>query len=148
MEQGTPTPGSLPRWPTGFPSSALEDYADARLDLNALLIRHPAATFYMLVNGSAMEHDGIRTGDIVVVDRSLEARPGHVIIATLDGQLVIRRLVAQGEQRALVTSRATDALVIVSEDLSLTLWGVVTWVIHPLLAPFPHVLWDAPPPHE
>jgi DNA polymerase V len=75
----------------GFPSPA-EDYLDRALDLNELLISNPAATFYVRASGDSMRDAGIQSGDILVVDRAVEARPGKIVIAAVDGELTVKRL--------------------------------------------------------
>lgn len=75
----------------GFPSPA-EDYIEGSLDLNRHLIRHPAATFIVRVEGESMTGAGIFPGDLLVVDRSVEPVDGHVVIAVLDGELTVKRL--------------------------------------------------------
>jgi DNA polymerase V len=75
---------------TGFPSPA-EDYVERSLDLNAELVRRPAATFFVRVQGDAFRADGIRSGDILVVDRSLAPNDDRVVIAVQDGELAVRR---------------------------------------------------------
>src|SRR6476661_6523526 len=76
---------------TGF-GAAADDYAERGIDLNEQLIKNKPATFFMRVNSDAMIGAGIHNGDVVIVDRSLEARNGKVIIAVLDGEMLIRRL--------------------------------------------------------
>ena len=70
----------------GFPSPA-DDYVETALDLNELVIAHPAATFYVRVSGDSMMNAAICHGDIIVVDRARE--PGHnsIVVAHLDGNL-------------------------------------------------------------
>ena len=72
----------------GFPSPA-EDYVEGKLDLNKYLIKHPAATFFVRVTGDSMIEAGIHTGDILIVDRSLEPADKKVVIAVVDGELII-----------------------------------------------------------
>ena len=81
----------LGRLPAGFPSPA-DDYAEGKLDLNKHLIEHPAATFFVRVTGDSMIEARIHTGDLFVVDRFLEASDGNVIVAVLDGELTVKRL--------------------------------------------------------
>src|SRR6476660_3473456 len=76
---------------TGF-GAAADDYAERGIDLNEQLIRNKPATFFMRVNSDAMIGAGIHQGDVVIVDRSIEARNGKVVIAVLDGEMLIRRL--------------------------------------------------------
>src|SRR5215216_4379648 len=77
--------------PAGFPSPA-DDYLESEIDLNRYLIERPAACYLMRVSGSSMTGAGIMDGDLVVVDRSVEAAPGHVVVAVLDGEMTIKRL--------------------------------------------------------
>ena len=77
-------PVFLGRLPAGFPSPA-DDYLEGKLDLNRHLIKHPAATFFVRVTGDSMIGAGIHSGDLLVVDRSLEPADKHVVVAVLDG---------------------------------------------------------------
>ena len=63
----------------GFPSPA-DDYIDSGIDLNEVLIRHPSSTFFLRVSGDSMVEAGIQDGDLLVVDRSLEPRPGLIVV--------------------------------------------------------------------
>src|SRR5690606_16640695 len=75
----------------GFPSPA-QDYIERTLDLNELCISHPAATFFVRVEGDSMTGAGIFPNDILVVDRSLEARHGDIVIASLDNEMTVKQL--------------------------------------------------------
>src|SRR5471030_2397814 len=83
------------RVPAGFPSPA-DDYIERSLDLNEHLIRHPAATFFVRASGDSMT-GSIHSGDLLVVDRSLEAADGSVVIAVIDGELTVKRLRRRGD---------------------------------------------------
>ncbi|MDB5197080.1 MAG: umuD [Flaviaesturariibacter sp.] len=111
---------------TGF-GAAADDYAERGIDLNEQLIRNKAATFFMRVNSDAMEGMGIYKGDVVIVDRSLDAKNGKVIIAIIDNELMIRKLEVSGEKKRLVATKKLASLEVVGE---LKVWGVVTYVIH------------------
>ena len=76
----------------GFPSPA-DDYVEVGIDLNDQLIRHPTSTFFLRVSGESMLGAGIHDGDLLVVDRSLDPRPGRVVVAVLDGEFTLKRLV-------------------------------------------------------
>ena len=81
----------------GFPSPA-EQYQETPLDLNELLVKRPAATFFVKVQGDSMIGEGIRDGDLLVVDRSLRPASGDVIIACVDGDFTVKTLrVGKGE---------------------------------------------------
>ncbi len=115
----------------GFPSPA-EDYIDTRLDLNHLLIRHPSTTFLVTVDGDSMKDANIRSGDILVVDRSLEPSSGRIVIAALEGELVVKRLAVDGNGVSLVPENSAYSRIRVAEGTDLKIWGIVTAVIHRL----------------
>ena len=75
----------------GFPSPA-DDYVEVGIDLNEQLIRHPTSTFFLRVSGDSMTGAGIHDGDLLVVDRSLDPRPGRIVVAVLDGGFTLKRL--------------------------------------------------------
>ena len=118
----------------GFPSPA-DDYVEARIDLNLELIPRPLSTFFMRVSGDAMAGDGILDGDLLVIDRSLVARPGLVVIAIHAGSFLVRRLEAgpPGDGERLVASdRCTPSLAV--EAAEIEIWGVVIHAVHHLAA--------------
>lgn len=113
----------------GFPSPA-EDYTDRKLDLNELLIKNPAATFFVRVEGDSMTGAGIQHDDILVVDRSRQAVSGDIVIAILDGELTVKRLF-RGENCARLLAENPDYPSIeITEDRDCEIWGVVTSVVH------------------
>ena len=117
---------------TGF-GAAADDYMERGIDLNEQLIRNKPATFFMRVSGDAMIGAGIFHGDVVIVDRSVRATSGKVIIATLNGEMLIRRLEKTFNKIRLVPE--TTKLSPIDVDLSaaeFSIWGVVTYVIHSL----------------
>ena len=79
----------------GFPSPA-EQYQETPLDLNELLVKRPVATFFVKVQGDSMIGEGIRDGDLLVVDRSLRPASGDVIIACVDGDFTVKTLRSAG----------------------------------------------------
>jgi DNA polymerase V len=117
----------LTRVPAGFPSPA-DDHVDRSLDLNDLLIKRPEATFFVRVEGDSMEGAGIRSGDLLVVDRSLEARDGDVVVAALDGEMTVKRVRQRGGALWLVA--ANDAYPPQRVTTELVVWGVVQHVVH------------------
>jgi DNA polymerase V len=115
---------------TGF-GAAADDYAERGIDLNEQLIRNKPATFFLRVNSNAMINSGIHSGDVVIVDRSLEPRNGSVIIAVLNGELLIRRFqVLESKKRLLVPDSKKLSAIEISDDSGFSVWGVVTFVIH------------------
>ena len=81
-------PFFLSRVPAGFPSPA-DDYLEGELDLNELLIQHPAATFFVRLAGDSMVNAGLFDGDILVVDRAEQASHGHIVVAVIDGEMTV-----------------------------------------------------------
>lgn len=115
----------------GFPSPA-DDYIERKLDLNEFLVSHPAATFFVRVSGDSMIGAGIHTGDMLVVDRSLEPRDGSVVIAGIEGELTVKRLRIRGAKLLLVPENSDFNPIEVDEDEGVDIWGVATAVIHQL----------------
>ena len=125
----------------GFPSPA-EDYGEAQIDLNLELIPRPLSTFFMRVRGDAMAGDGILDGDLLVIDRSVRARAGLVVVATHGGSFVVRRLQrgAGGGSAGAATGwhlvasdGCTPPLALAADDTEL--WGVVIHAVHHLTLP-------------
>ena len=113
----------------GFGSPA-QDSGVTRLDLNDVLVRNQQATFLMRVSGDAMQRSGIDAGDLVLVDRAVEAQHGHVVIAVVEHEFVCRRLVRDGGVPTLCGDAGQDTPPREGEELRV--WGVVTTVIKSL----------------
>lgn len=123
--------------PAGFPSPA-DDYVESRIDLNVELIPRPLSTFFMRVSGDAMAGDGIADGDLLVIDRSVLARPGMVVVATHGGTFILRRLCRRGPLLWLVASDGSSPSLPLSPggcgdiDSATELWGVAIHAVHHL----------------
>ena len=116
---------------TGFPSPA-EDYLHETLDFNRDLIRHPETTFYGRVKGDSMEEVGIRKGDIVVIDRSLEPQHGDVVMALIDGEFTIKFLDLTHRDEGYIELRPANRKykpICINADDNFEVWGVVVWTI-------------------
>ena len=113
---------------TGF-GAAADDYAERGIDLNEQLIKNKPATFFMRMNSDAMTGAGIHAGDVLIVDRSLEAKNGKIVIAAVDGELLVRRLEITGNKTSLLPANKKLCAIDISER-GWNLWGVVTYVIH------------------
>jgi DNA polymerase V len=112
----------------GFPSPG-EDYVEKNLDLNEYLINRPAATFFVRVIGDSMVGAGIHDNDLLVVDKSLEARDGSIVIAIVAGEFTVKRLkIKAGNISLLPENPAYDAIKILPE-MEFEIWGVVSSVI-------------------
>lgn len=108
----------------GFPSPAA-DYEDKRLDINDYLVRNPVSTFFFPVEGDSMQGAEIFDGDILVVDKSVRPQHGHIVVAFIDGQRLVKRLYRQAGRVALVAENPNYPTLDVREGMELVVWGVV-----------------------
>ena len=113
---------------TGF-GAAADDYMERGIDLNEQLIRNKPATFFMKVSGQSMINAGITEGDIVIVDRSINPVNGKIVIAIIDGEMLIRRYQRTMNKLFLVPETPKLATIEVNEFSGFAIWGVVTCVI-------------------
>ncbi|MDF1758566.1 MAG: translesion error-prone DNA polymerase V autoproteolytic subunit [Legionellaceae bacterium] len=113
----------------GFPSPA-DDYIETHLDLNSHFIKHPAATFFVIAEGDSMMGAGILSGDMLIVDKSLEASNGKIIIAAIDGELTVKRLSRENGRVQLLPENSSFQPIDITDEQDLVVWGVVTHVIH------------------
>ena len=112
----------------GFPSPA-QDYINESIDLNREIIRHPAATFYGRVEGDSMIDEGIETGDILVIDRSIEPVDGDLSVCCIDGEFTLKRIKLEHDRVWLIPSNETFDPILVTPDKRFEIWGVVTYTI-------------------
>ena len=123
-------PYLLSRISAGFPSPA-DDYIENNLSLSELLIRNHLSTFLMKTSGDSITDVGINDGDILVVDRSIEAKNRDIVIAILEGNLTVKRLLFKTNALVVLKSENTAYKDIkIPESADLEIWGVVTSVIH------------------
>jgi len=113
----------------GFPSPA-DDYIEMHLDLNTHLIKHPAATFFVIASGDSMTNAGIRSGDMLIVDKSIEVVHGKIVIAAIDGELTVKRLSRHNGRVQLLPENDKYTPIDITDQQDLVIWGVVTHVIH------------------
>jgi len=121
----------LERVSAGFPSPA-EDYIEKTLDLNELCIQHPAATFFVRVDGESMIGAGIFPGDVLVVDRSLRAQHGDIIIASLESEMTVKELHLTPAPVYLLPRNPAYQPILIQEGMVLEVFGVVTNVVRSL----------------
>ena len=121
-------PMFLERVSAGFPSPA-EDYVEKTIDLNELCIQHPAATFFVRVQGESMVEAGIYPGDVLVVDRSLRAGHGDTIIASLESEMTVKQLHLTPPPVRLLPRNPAYKPITVEGDMVMEVFGVVTNVI-------------------
>jgi len=113
----------------GFPNPA-DDARGVALDLNELIIRHPVSTYYLRVDGDSMSGAGVASGDIVVVDKSLEPRSGDIVVAAVDGDFTLKHLKRDGQKAWLVAAHPDYPPISLHDATDAQLWGVVIYVIH------------------
>ncbi len=108
----------------GFPAPG-DDQVENILDINDLVVKNPASTFFVRVQGDSMIGAGIFNGDVLVIDRSKESKDGVIVVAAVNGELVVKRLSIKGNQHLLVSENENYAPIIVGEDEECFIWGVV-----------------------
>ncbi|MCR6722470.1 MAG: translesion error-prone DNA polymerase V autoproteolytic subunit [Chitinophagaceae bacterium] len=116
---------------TGF-GTAADDYMERGIDLNEQLIRNKPATFFFKMKGDAMTDAGIFDNDILVVDRSMKMVEGRIIVAILNGELLVRRFHKNFSSAFLIPENSRYKPINLAEFTEFTVWGVVTYTIHQL----------------
>lgn len=119
----TPLYASSPA--AGFPAPG-DDMVEKSLDVHDLLVKHPDSTFFVRVEGDSMEGVGIFSGDVLVVDRSIEARTGRIVVAAVNGELVVKRLGMLAGQPVLLSENTAYAPIVIGAGEDCFIWGVVT----------------------
>ncbi|MEQ9309992.1 MAG: translesion error-prone DNA polymerase V autoproteolytic subunit [Balneolaceae bacterium] len=114
---------------TGFPSPA-RDHLEKTLRLEDLIVRRPTSTFYVRAEGNAMKSNGIFDGDILVIDRSLNAQNGSIIVVSLDEEVLIRKLLKKNNRVFLVSGDVKYAPIPIGRETNWMVWGVATHLIH------------------
>ena len=112
----------------GFPSPA-EDFTELSISLDKHLIQNPAATFMAYANGNSMVRAGIYHGDILIIDRSLDARDGDIIIAVLHGEFTVKQLSIINGTLFLIPQNPQYSYLEISAEMDFEVWGVVTYSI-------------------
>ena len=112
----------------GFPSPA-EDLGAQRIDLTALLVTHTQATYFLKASGHSMVEAGIFDGDIMVVDRAIKPRHGHIVVAVVDGDFTVKRLYQRAGRVKLRAANVTFPEIVPKEGQTIEVWGVVTATI-------------------
>ena len=116
----------------GFPSPA-DDYQHDALDFNRDLIKHPEATFYGRVDGDSMVEAGINDGDIAVIDRSVDASDGDVIVAFVNNEFTIKYLDLSHKADGYIELKPANKKyhpIRIEDTDNFEVWGVVVWTIH------------------
>ncbi|MDF0716930.1 translesion error-prone DNA polymerase V autoproteolytic subunit [Muricauda sp. 334s03] len=112
----------------GFPSPA-DDFKEKRISLDKTLVKNKEATFYARVSGKSMIDAGLDDGDLLIIDRSMEAEHGKIAVCFLDGEFTVKRLHIEKNAITLMPENKSYKPIKVSKDTDLLIWGVVTYVI-------------------
>ena len=114
----------------GFPSPA-QNYMDGTIDLNRVLVRHRETTFFARVDGDSMKDAGIGNGDIVVIDKSLNAKDGDFVAAFIDGEFVLRRIKIDKANKCawLLSDNEKNNPTKITAENDFSVWGVITYTI-------------------
>lgn len=115
----------------GFPNPA-SDYENCTIDLAREMVRHPESTFYARIAGNSMEDAGIRNGDIVVIDRALEARNGSIVVACIDGEFTAKEYRYDEREKCvwLIPHNKRYEKIKLTEENNCIIWGVITHCVH------------------
>ena len=113
----------------GFPSPA-DDYTEENIDLNEHLISNPFSTFFLRVKGESMINAGIKDEDLIIVDKSLIAKPGNIVIAMIDGEFTIKRLSIKNDELYLKAENHNYPDFSFKNHIDVQIWGVVIYSIH------------------
>ena len=113
----------------GFPSAA-DDYMDMDLDLHDHLVQNPSSTFCVKAIGESMKDAGIQTGDVMIVDRSLEPKNRSIVLAVIDGDFTVKRVNVNDNELYLMPENDTFTPIKITEEMDFQIWGVVTFIIH------------------
>ena len=116
----------------GFPSPA-DDYTEENIDLNEHLISNPFSTFFLRVKGESMINAGIKDKDLIIVDKSLIAKPGNIVIAMIDGEFTIKRLSIKNDELYLKAENHNYPDFSFKNHIEVQIWGVVIYSIHSYL---------------
>jgi DNA polymerase V len=112
----------------GFPSPA-EDLGAQRIDLTSLLVTHAQATYFLKASGHSMVEAGIFDGDIMVVDKAIKPRHGHIVVAVVDGDFTVKRLYQRAGRIKLRAANVTFPDIVPKDGQTIEVWGVVTATI-------------------
>lgn len=113
----------------GFPSPA-EDHMDMDLNLNDHLVQNPSATFCVKAIGESMKDAGIQSGDIMIVDKSLQPKNRSIVLAVIDGEFTVKRVNINNRQLYLMPENSDFSPIKITEEMDFKVWGVVTYIIH------------------
>ena len=115
----------------GFPSPA-DDHIELGIDLNRYLIKNPISTFFLRVSGNSMNNAGIYNNDLLIIDRSINPCPGHIVVALLDGEFTLKRLIKKQDNYYLKADKENYPAINLYDYTDIQIWGVAIYSIHEL----------------
>ena len=118
--------------PLAKESISAEDYIEMGIDLNKTLIKNPISTFFLRVSGNSMINAGIHNNDLLIIDRSINANPGHIVVAILDGEFTLKRLIKESDNYYLKADNADYPAIDLYQYNNVQIWGVAIYSIHKL----------------
>jgi DNA polymerase V len=113
----------------GFPSPA-SDYLEGEIDLNRYLIKNPPATFIVKSQGNCMLQAGIHSGYLLIVDKSIKPKNNSIVIASINGDLIVKRIKISGKKFLLTSDNKEYGNIKINNESDIFIWGIVTKVIH------------------
>jgi len=118
-----------PLVPAGFPSPA-DDFIEMEINLQDYIVKNKEATFCVKVEGTSMTKAGINTGDIMIVDRSLNPKHNDIVLAVIDGEFTVKRLAVNNESIYLMPENDSFSPIQINESMDFQIWGIITHIIH------------------
>ena len=118
-----------PMVPAGFPSPA-DDFVEMELNIHDYIVKNKDATFCVKVEGTSMTKADIHSGDILIVDRSLEPEHHNIVLAVIDGEFTVKRLAVNDGNLYLSPENDNFAPIKITEEMDFLVWGVITHIIH------------------
>ena len=112
----------------GFPSPA-DDFKEIRISLDKELVKNSESTFYARVSGDSMENAGLSNGDLIIIDRSLQAENNKIAVCFLDGEFTVKRIIKKNSELYLKPENTNYKEIKMEKDNELIIWGIVTYVI-------------------
>ena len=118
-----------PLVPAGFPSPA-DDFIEMEINIQDYIVKNKEATFCVKVEGTSMTKAGINTGDIMIVDRSLNPKHNDIVLAVIDGEFTVKRLAVNNESIYLMPENDSFSPIQINESMDFQIWGIITHIIH------------------
>jgi len=118
-----------PLVPAGFPSPA-DDFIEMEINIQDYIVKNKEATFCVKVEGTSMTKAGINTGDIMIVDRSLNPKHNDIVLAVIDGEFTVKRLAVNDKSIYLMPENDSFSPIQINESMDFQIWGIITHIIH------------------